>query len=47
VADDPGERMVLANPARDELDVLGAEIEDEHGAFCWIGIGHEQILERG
>ncbi len=38
--------MVLANPARDELDVLGAEIEDEHGAFCGIGIGHEWVLER-
>ena len=33
VADDPREGMPLANPARDELDVLGTEIKDEYGAF--------------
>ena len=47
VADDPREGMMLANPARDELDVLGAEIEDEDGSFCRIGIRHERIFERG
>ena len=29
VADDPREGMPLANPARDELDILSTEIEDQ------------------
>ena len=32
VTDDPRKRMPLTNPARDQLDVLGTEIEDQDGA---------------
>ncbi len=38
VADDPRERVPLANPTRDELDVLRTEVEDEHRSRCDIGI---------
>ena len=38
VADDPRERVPLANPAGDELDVLRTEVEDEYRARCDFGI---------
>ena len=44
VADDPRKGMAFANPARNELDVLGTEIEDENGSLSRIGICHEAFL---
>ncbi len=38
VPDDPREGVPLAHPAGDELDVLGAEIEDQNGPRRGIGI---------
>ena len=43
VADDPRERMPLAHPARDELDVLRTEIEDEYRPFRRVGIRHLRL----
>ena len=37
----------LAHPARDQLRVLAAEVDDEHGAFVGLGLlgqGEEQPL---
>ena len=46
VADDPREGMALADPARDELDVLRTEIQDEYRTFSRVGIRHEPLLGR-
>ena len=38
VANDPSERVPLADPTRDELDVLRTEIEDQYRSRCDVGI---------
>ena len=43
VADDPRKRMPLAHPARDELDVLSTEIQDQYGTCRRVGIRHELL----
>ena len=43
VADDPRKRMPLANPARDELDILSTEIKDQYGSRRRVGIRHELL----
>jgi hypothetical protein len=42
VADDPRERVPLAQPSRDQLHVLRAEIEDQDGSLDAIGTLHRR-----
>ena len=42
VADDPGEGVPLADPPRDQLDVLRAEVEDQDGAIGGVRALHER-----
>jgi hypothetical protein len=44
VADNPREGMTLTNPARDQLDVLGTEIEDQNRTRRGVGIRHGWFL---
>jgi hypothetical protein len=46
VADDAGKGVPLANPAGDELDVLGTEIKNEYGTRRGAISRHELFLER-
>ena len=43
VPDDPGERVPLADPPGDELDILGPEVEDQDGPRRGIGMLHENL----
>ncbi len=40
VADDPRKGVPLADPPRDELDVLGPEIKHQYGTRCRVVIRH-------
>ncbi len=46
VTDNLGIRVPLADPPRDELDVLGPEIENEHGTCRRAEIRHGLPLKR-
>src|SRR5262245_46958867 len=45
VADNPGKGVALANPSRDELNVLSAKVEDKYRSLSRVGVRHECLRQ--